>query len=185
MGPTIKFSDNLILKIEDESKAKQVLDLYLRNRACFERFEPTRPDDFYTLEYHRYCLKRELKAYQLGSFLRYYLYLFPDERRIIGSVNFNLLSDGYTHFAEIGYKVDVDYQNMGIAYSACKAGIAVIKQDYGITRIDARIHPKNYASIHLAEKLGFKPLIFEPNSAHVNGKVVDIIRYSLNTSDIQ
>lgn len=185
MGPTVKFADNLILKVEDESKAGQVLDLYQRNKEAFECFEPTRPIDFYTQNYHATSLYREHKAYLLGTFLRYYIYLFPNESKIIGSINFNFLNDGNSRFVEMGYKVDVDYQNMGIAYTACLAGMKVIKEDYGITRIDARIHPSNFASKRLAEKLGFKPMYIEPQSAHVNGRYVDLIRYSMDISDIQ
>ena len=40
MGPLIKYTNRLILRVENESKAKQVLDLYLRNRLPFEQYEP-------------------------------------------------------------------------------------------------------------------------------------------------
>lgn len=46
MGPLIKYTNRLILRVENESKAKQVLDLYLRNRLPFEQYEPTRPASF-------------------------------------------------------------------------------------------------------------------------------------------
>ena len=51
MGPLIKYTNRLILRVENESKAKQVLDLYLRNRLPFEQYEPTRPASFYTQDY--------------------------------------------------------------------------------------------------------------------------------------
>ena len=38
MGPLIKYTNRLILRVENESKAKQVLDLYLRNRLPFEQY---------------------------------------------------------------------------------------------------------------------------------------------------
>lgn len=185
MGPMIKFADNLILKVEDESAATAVLNLYLRNKIVFERFEPTRPEDFYTLEYHATSLRRELKAYRLGTFLRYYIYMFPNENRIIGSINCNFLSDGYNRFVEIGYKIDTAFQNKGIAYCACQTVLSVLRKDYGITRVDARIHPDNIPSQKLANKLGFKPVKLEPKSASVNGHYVDLMRYSLDISDIQ
>ena len=36
MGPLIKYTNRLILRVENESKAKQVLDLYLRNRLLYQ-----------------------------------------------------------------------------------------------------------------------------------------------------
>lgn len=185
MGPLVKYTDNLILRVEDEFKAREVLKLYQRNRYCFERFEPTRPVGFYTLDYHATALRREFKAYQLGTFLRYYIYKDTNNKRIIGAVNFNIINDGTERYAEIGYKVDAIYQNQGVAYAACKAGIQVMMEYYDVTRIDARIHPDNYPSQSLAAKLGFKPVRLEPRSANVMGQCVDLIRYSLATSDIQ
>ena len=75
MGPLIKYTNRLILRVENESKAKQVLDLYLRNRLPFEQYEPTRPASFYTQDYHWSSLHREYIAYTMGTFLRYYIYL--------------------------------------------------------------------------------------------------------------
>lgn len=181
----IKYSKNLILRIESEVKAKEVLNLYLRNKAVFEQFEPTRPSGFYTLSYHEAMLRRELKAYQLGTFLRYYIYKAYNTSRIIGAVNFNFMHDDVSPFAEIGYKIDALYQNQGIGYEACTTAINVLKNEYGFERIDARIHPDNAASIRLAEKMGFKPVRFEKQSANIMGKYTDLMRYSLNISDIQ
>lgn len=185
MGPSVKLSNRIILRVENEASAQKVLNLYLRNKTAFEQFEPTRPADFYTKDYHAAMLRREYKAYQLGTFLRYYIYRTTNPNRIIGSVNFNFFHDAAMPFAEIGYKVDRLYQNQGIGYEACRLGISVIKQDYGINRIDARIHPDNLPSLRLAEKLGFTPVRLEPQSANILGHYVDLMRYSLSTSDTQ
>lgn len=185
MGPGIKYTDNLILKVENEDNARKVLELYQRNRTAFERFEPTRPHDFYTVEYHRQILSREYKMYLSGTFLRYYIFLKIRPNRIIGSVNFNIYHDNDTPFAEIGYKIDALHQNQGLAYEACMSAFTVIKKDYGINRVDARIHPDNEASKRLAEKIGFTPIRLEPKCANILGKYEDLIRYSVNISDIQ
>ncbi len=185
MGPEVKYTQNLILKVENESSAEKVLLLYQRNKMVFDRFEPTRPHDFYTSEYHRKMLKREYKAYISGVFLRYYLFLKIRPDRIIGSVNFNLHHDSEGPFAEIGYKIDALHQNQGLAYEACMCAFHVMRNDYGIKRIDARIHPDNISSKKLAEKLGFTMVCLEPKSASIMGRYEDLIRYSVNISDIQ
>ena len=185
MGPMVKYTENLILKVEGENKAEEVLDLYIRNKDAFEEYEPTRPDNFYTVKFHEKMLTREFKMYKLGSFLRYYIYAADNPGKIIGAVNFNFLSDGATRFSEIGYKVDSRYQNMGVGYEACTAGIDIMKEFYGFKRFDARIHPKNEASLRLAKKLGFSFVRMEPKSANILGSYVDLARYSLNTSITQ
>ena len=152
MGPLIKYTSRLILRVENESRSKQVLELYLRNRVPFEQYEPTRPASFYT-----------------------YLKDRPD--KIIGAINFNIFRTSREPYAEIGYKIDALYQNRGIAYEACEAALYVLEHDYQIHRVDARIHPENIASITLATKLGFRPLQFEPQSANILGHYVDLMRY--------
>ena len=185
MGPNIKMTKRTILRVEDEHKAKEVLALYQRNKPFFERFEPTRPVNFYTLEYHENALRREHSAINLGTFLRYYVYKANNTSRIIGSVNFNFFYNHAIPYAEIGYKIDVMFQNQGIGYEVCQAAIEVISKEYGFKRIDARIHPDNVSSIKLAQKLGFKPVGLEPKSANIMGRYQDLIRYTLDTSDIQ
>lgn len=179
MGPLVKYTQRLILCIENESQAGQVLDLYLRNRLAFEKFEPTRPESFYTKEYHRASLHREYLAYTMGTFLRYYIYIQKNPKKIIGAVNFNIFQDSRGTYAEIGYKVDTLYQNAGIAYEACETALQVLRDDYHIPRVDARIHPDNIASMALAAKLGFRPLQFEPQSANIMGQYVDLMRYTM------
>lgn len=185
MGPLTLTSDNIILRVENESSAGRVLDMYLRNKYIFEKFEPTRPADFYTIEYHTAMLRREYRSYTSGSFLRYYIYSRRNSSRIIGAVNFNFMAEGTGIYAEIGYKLDALYQGRGLAHEACCMGIDVIRQYYNVSRIDARIHPDNLASLRLADRLGFKPMRYEPHSANVMGEYVDLIRYSLRSSDTQ
>lgn len=185
MGPSVKFADNLILKVENESCAKNVLELYQRNKLNFEQFEPTRPNGFYTVDYHKHMLHREYMAYLSGKFIRYYIYSDKNSSRILGSVNYNIMNHNKNKYAELGYKVDIMHQRQGIAYHACLSTFDILSNEYGIDRIDARIHPDNVASIRLAEKIGFKPICLEPKSANILGRYVDLIRYSVNISEIQ
>lgn len=179
MGPLVKYTNRLILRVENESKAKEVLELYLRNQIAFERYEPTRPQNFYTIDYHYNALHREYMAYSLGTFIRYYIYMASNPHQIIGSINLNLFQGQFGPYAEIGYKIDTTFQERGIAYEACLAALEVLANDYNIHQVDARIHPNNIASLRLATKLGFKPLRLEPQSANIMGQYVDLMRYSM------
>lgn len=185
MGPLETKTKHYILKVENETKAKNVLDLYLRNKLAFEKFEPTRPINFYTIDYHTAMLSRERKAYLDGSFVRYYIYSPSNPNRIIGAVNFNFYFKLNMSYSEIGYKVDSLYQNQGIAYEVLSHLIPLISRAYGINVFHARIHPENYSSIRLATKLGFQVGRVEPKSANIMGKDEDIVRYCLITSQTQ
>lgn len=185
MGPLETTTKHYILRVENESKAENVLELYLRNRMAFEKYEPTRPINFYTKEYHHAMLIREAKAYVDGTFVRYYIYSPANMSRIIGSINFNFYNKPSGSYVEIGYKIDTLYQNQGIAYEVLEHLIPIISREYDVYVFHARIHPENYPSIRLATKLGFQVGRLEPKSANILGQDVDIVRYCLVTSQTQ
>ena len=185
MGPSVLYTENLILQVENELKAGEVLDLYKRNKIIFDKYEPTRPSDFFTKDYHIAHLRGEYNAYKNGNFLRYYIYMPYRTERIIGSVNFNIKQDHNVRYAEIGYKLDLLYQGRGFAYEACYNGIMVMKFHYGIRFIAAYIAPDNEASIRLATRLGFKKRKSNDRFASVNGCNIFLDLYALDTSYIQ
>ena len=185
MGPSVLYTDNLILKVENELKAGEVLDLYKRNKIIFDKYEPTRPSDFFTKNYHIAHLRGEYNAYRNGTFLRYYIYMPYRTDRVIGSVNFNIRQGKSDRYAEIGYKLDLLYQGRGFAYEACYNGIIVMKKYYSVKTIAAYIAPDNTPSIKLARKLGFKKIRSNDRCANVNGCNIFLDLYALDTSDIQ
>ncbi len=177
MAPLKVYTDRLILRIENSEIADKVLAFYIKNAISFEKYEPTRPEDFYTLEYHQEALTGELSLYDMGSFVRYYIYTQDDPDIIVGALNFNVKYDADRAFVEIGYKIDSDYRNLGIVTEAVKKGMQIMHDHYGIERFDMRILPNNYPSKKVAKKLGFEPVEFEPQSANVLGKQVDVMRF--------
>lgn len=178
MGPTGIYTNHLLLRIEDDSKAKDVCDFYIKNMHCFERFEPTRPEQFYTPAYHSYALMHEYRAYLNGNFVRYYIYKKDNPNEIIGALNLNLYFNNTEAYAEVGYKIDVDHQGNGYAKEACLAGFDMLAKHYNIHRVDARVHPDNAASVCIVKALGFNYNCFEPKSVNIMGQDTDIIRYT-------
>ena len=177
MAPIEVYTDRLILRIENSDIADKVLAFYIKNAISFEKYEPTRPEDFYTVEYHQDALKSEASLYKIGSFVRYYIYTQDDPDIIVGALNFNVKFDADRPFVEIGYKIDSDYRNLGIVTEAVRKGLRIMHDHYGIERFDMRILPNNYPSKKVAKKLGFVPVELEPQSANVLGEQVDVMRF--------
>ena len=176
-------TDRLILQVEDSSKAEQILSFYEKNHMVFDCFEPTRPDNFYTLTYQQAALQYEYSEIVKGKTLRYYIYLKESPDTIIGSLNFSRIEHGPFSRASIGYKIDRDYQNQGYATEGCQAAIPVLFSNYRIHRIEARVSPDNIPSIKLLEHLGFQFEGMEYKSVEVNGVFQDHFRYSLIAPD--
>lgn len=187
MGPSVLYTENLILHVETEAMAGSVVDLYKRNKEIFDKYEPTRPENFFTKDFHYQHLIREYKAYTEGSFLRYFIYT-PASRKngkIIGAVNFNIKESETGPYAEIGYKLDLLYQGRGLAYEACLNAINVMIQHYGISVFLAHIAPDNTPSIRLAQRLGFEKRASGSLRANVNGHDLMLDLYILDTSETQ
>ena len=63
------------MKVEDDSIASRVLRFYKENRIYFDPYEPTRSEQFYTLDYHDAYLRAEYNQIIHGKALRYFVYL--------------------------------------------------------------------------------------------------------------
>lgn len=172
-------TDRLILKTENATKASNVLTFYKRNADLFDKFEPTRPAQFYSLAYQTASMNYEYDQAVKGKALRYYVYLKSQPETIIGSVNFSRLEHGPFSRASLGYKFDAAYHGQGYATEACKAAIPVIFDNYRIHRIEARVATNNPASIRLLERLDFNFEGIEYKSIEVNHVFTDHYRYSL------
>ncbi len=172
-------TDRLLLQIEDSSKARQIQQFYIKNKALFERFEPTRPEQFYTMEFQTASIDYEYNEIIKGKSLRYYVYQKKDPDTLIGIVNFSRMEHGPFSCASIGYKFDTDYHGNGYAFEACQAAISVIFYNYKIHRIEARVAPDNIPSIKLLERLGFSFEGIEYKSVEVMGTFRDHYRYGL------
>ncbi len=172
-------TDRLILKIEDSNKTSAILAFYRNNKELFERFEPTRPQNFYTEAYQSASISYEYSEIIKGKTLRYYVYLKEQPETIIGSVNFSRMEHGPFSKTSIGYKFDARYHGHGYALEACQAAIPVIFTNYKIHRLEARVAPDNLPSIKLLEQLGFRFEGIEYESVEVNGHFTDHYRYSL------
>lgn len=176
-------TNRLILKIEDNNKTQDILAFYQNNKALFEQFEPTRPNNFYTEAYQRATISYEYSEIIKGKTLRYYIYLKEQPDTIIGSVNFFRMEHGPFSKVSIGYKLDAAYHGKGYAFEACQAAIPVIFSNYKIHRIEARVAPDNTPSIKLLERLDFRFEGIEYKSVEVNGQFTDHYRYSLLSED--
>lgn len=172
-------TQRLILKVENEDKAQDVLDFYLRNREHLSPFEPQVSDIFYTLAYQQKALSYEFQEIMKGSALRYYLYLKSDPSRIIGSVNLAAIARGPFCKAILGYKLDRQMVGYGYASEAVCHLLHLAATDLKLHRIEAHVVPTNKPSINLLDRIGFRCEGIEYQSTKIAGKWQDLLRYSL------
>lgn len=172
-------TDRLILRVLKASDAPAVLDFQLRNKDLFERYEPARPENFYTIEHQKILLNCEYNLTVKLSAVRFYVFLKEQPDIIIGTICFrNMLHSIYSS-CETGYKFDEQYHRRGYAFEAMTEGIRIVFDELKLHRIAANVMPENHASIRLLESLGFEQEGVVRDYARIQNEWADHIRYSL------
>lgn len=171
-------TERLLLNILTHTDADKVLHFYERNRDYFERWEPQRDKNFYTLAYQRVTLSIEYNLMLQGKLLRFWVFHPDDEERIIGTVNFYNIVQGAYSTCQIGYKFDREYTGFGYAFESIKKCMDILFLEHKLHRIEASIMPNNFRSINLIERLGFQYEGTAESSIQINGKWEDHARYA-------
>ena len=91
------------------------------------------------------------RRYRRGECLDFAIEL-KSERRMIGTAGFVTI-DGANRCAEIGYVVNPDYQNKGIATEAARELLAYAFDKLNMNRVEARFMKENERSLRVMEKL--------------------------------
>ncbi len=87
----------------DVSFAWQVADYYSRNKKFLEEFEPKRSEEFFSLEYQKEILKKEMLDYKEKRAFRFYIKLVEQPEKIIGLIGLNNVVWGAFCSAFLGY----------------------------------------------------------------------------------
>lgn len=172
-------TDRLILKVLRPEAAKKVLCFYLDNKELFEKYEASRPDNFYTVKYQKSVLLCEYNLTVQLSAVRFYVFLKDDPNRIIGTICFRDITRSIYDSCEVGYKFDERFWHHGYATEALIEGIDIMFGDLGLHRITACVMPGNTPSIRLLESLYFKREGLLRQNARIQGEWTDHYLYSL------
>lgn len=175
---TVYKTRRLVLKLLGPDAAQQVLAFQLRNRELFERYEPTRPDNFYTAAHQQAILKCEQKLALSLSTVRFYVFLPENPHVIIGTVCLRDIFRMPYFCCEIGYKFDHAYHHMGYAREAVEAAVEIAFRDLQLHRVFARVIPDNSASVRLLLDLSFEEEGLERECILIRGKWTDHLRFT-------
>lgn len=175
---------NLRVLSNKHKYARQVLDFYNRNRDVFDKYEPTRPQNFYTEKYQATVLNCEYQMFVHTQNMRFWLYEkgYPDT--IIGTICFYNITRSIFQHCCVGYKVDQKHWNRGYAKEALSYMIPQAFLELDIHRMEAQVMPDNEASIHLMESLGFQREGLCRQTAKIQGIWADHLLYALIRDDI-
>lgn len=176
-------TSRLVLKILPPEHFKQVLEFQVRNKEIFEKYEPTRPDNFYTFFYQHTLLRTEYNLAQKLSTVRFYIFLKDNPRTIIGTICLHDIARSAYYCSELGYKFDSAYWHQGYAREALEKVVEIAFSDLNLHRLTARVIPSNTPSIRLLQSLNFIEEGLEHASIQIQGVWTDHIRFARVSPD--
>ena len=171
-------TERLILRVLTPEYANEVAAFQADNRTIFEKYEPSRPEDFYTPEHQQLILKAEFNQALRMSTIRYYVFLKSNPWSIIGTVCLHDIRRLSYSCCEIGYKFDSKFTGNGYAREAVDSLVAIAFSNLKIHRVFARVMPENAPSIKLLQALNFISEGTEYKSLHINGTWEDHLRFA-------
>lgn len=171
-------TERLFLRILTPEYLREVAEFQFRNRFLFEKYEPTRPDNFYTAEHQQALLKCEFNMALKMETIRYYVFRKEDPAKIIGTVCLHDIRRFSYSCCEIGYKFDQDYHHMGYAKEAVNRITRCAFEDLGLHRIFARVMPENTPSINLLRSLDYLEEGIEHDCIQICGQWEDHLRFA-------
>lgn len=167
----------------DTAFAKQAAAYYRRNRSFLEQFEPVREEAFFTEEYQRHVLEREMEAERQKRGCRFYIRLREQPDSIVGMIGLSEIIWGAFCSCFMGYKLDQAYINRGYMTMAVKMVTEYAFTQLRLHRIEANVMPRNGASLRVLEKCGFENEGLSKHYLRINGVWEDHIHMvKLNTA---
>jgi [ribosomal protein S5]-alanine N-acetyltransferase len=155
-------------------------DAYIRNREHVRRWDPRRPDGFWTENGQRQRLRGMLDAQEDGRALATVLVV---DGRIAGVVNLTGIAMGPFLSAGMGYWVDAEQGGRGIATAAVQAVCRIADEVLGLHRIQADTLLENVPSQRVLAKCGFERIGMAPSYLHIDGEWKDLYLHQLILND--
>ncbi|MFE6491868.1 GNAT family N-acetyltransferase [Streptomyces sp. NPDC057748] len=140
----------------------------IRSRAYMERWEPVRPDFFYTEQGQSERLATMFADRDAGRVMPWVL--ADEEDLAIGAFNLNGIVLGPLRSGTLGYWVDVEYAGRGLATAAVERICELARDELHLHRVEAGTVLDNFASQRVLAKCGFEQFGMAPRYLHINGE---------------
>ncbi|AIQ64081.1 alanine acetyltransferase [Paenibacillus stellifer] len=152
----------------EEADAEELTAMYKRNREFFEKFSPSIPDDFYTVE-HQLQIINQTRADRDEDRKYNFIVCHKEDDRIIGSIGLSFVVRGPLQSCMVGYSLDRDYNGKGYMTEAVKQVVSYAFEELKFHRITGEASPRNPGSIRVLENAGFHKEGIARSNVKING----------------
>ncbi|HEY8753776.1 MAG TPA: GNAT family protein [Arthrobacter sp.] len=169
-----QLTENVTMRVLRLSDATALAAAYVRNRAYLSRWEPARPEDYYTEAWQAADIASRLVANEAGE--GYPFGLFAGDI-LVGRFNLAGIVRGPFQSAGLGYWVDSKYAGRGLASAAVQVVVETARDELGLHRIEASTLLHNVGSQRVLLKAGFQQIGMAPRYLQIAGKWQDHTLY--------
>lgn len=142
------------------------------NRDYFEKFIPSRGEDYY--DYEIFLQRHKDLIDEQNSGLSFFYLIKDKSDNILGRIN--LVRTENDKIFSLGYRIGKDYTGQGIASKALNILLKIIDKEK-IKEIHGKTTDDNLASQKIMEKNGFRFIGKDKESFHFNSKEVRFVNY--------
>jgi GrpB-like predicted nucleotidyltransferase (UPF0157 family)/L-amino acid N-acyltransferase YncA len=163
-----------VIRPVDIADAAPLGALYAANRDHLRRFEPRRPDAFFTAAGQAERAHAEAANAQAG---RRYAHVILDGQDIAGTIAIDNVIRGAGQMATLGYWVDGARTGRGLATRAVAAAVETAFESLSLHRVQAGTLLDNRASQRVLEKNGFERFGMAPRYLNIADRWQDHVLY--------
>ncbi|MGW6270328.1 GNAT family N-acetyltransferase [Streptomyces sp. NPDC055060] len=161
-----RITPDVVMRPATPADADGLARARLRSRAHLERWEPTRPEDYFTSRAQAARLRVQLEECRAG---RAAPWVLDREGEIVGSVTLSAISLGPFRSGTLGYWIDVDHVGRGLATAAVTRACVAADTELGLHRVEAGTLLDNVPSQRVLAKCGFEEFGVAPAYLHIDG----------------
>lgn len=157
------------------SDFNQLFDFETKNKAFFEKYVPSRGEDYFN--YETFVERNNLLLESQKQGKDYFFVIRNEENRIIGRVNLMDIDYDYKKkTAYIGYRVDEQYTGKGVATKGVER-LVEFAIDLGITQLFAQTTDRNLGAQEVMTKTGFVAVDAVPETVTLKGEELRFLTF--------
>ena len=166
---------NIKIELVSKDTYEEIFDFERRNKSYFETILPPRPQGYCQYESFVNIMDKLLMEQNQGT---YYMYIIRDEKnRFVGRVNLQICESENGKKADLGYRIDFNYQGLGYASQSVELILEKAFNELNVSAVTAGTAKDNFGSKKVLEKNGFKQIGQEENVFKINDQWVDGLLY--------
>lgn len=175
LSPPVLNTERLTLRMLEPHEAALPAAYHSKNKEYLRPYYPYYPEGFFTEEFWKEQLKRNLEEFRADQSVRFFIFESTEPERVAGTANFSGIVRRAAQYCVLGYGLDQDLQGKGYMTEALRAAIAYMFDSFNIHRVMANYIPVNEKSGNVLKKLGFNVEGYARDYLYLNGRWMDHI----------